>query len=158
MAPHSNLYHIQTTIPPLIAESCFEFCIAWGLTFLRPLSISVPGTSQLNQSYSMPTMHWPVKDGKVRSLCLRQDVSRDQLVTWGLQSFQGTVQLNCTLAHKGRLQATRYVIQDGMVPFRSTFLGPMCVYNGRDHGTASTLPCSHRAENWPKHASPTFWG
>jgi hypothetical protein len=58
----------------------------------------------------MPTVHQPVKDDKVQSLCLHQDVSR------GLQSIQVTVQLNCTLAHKGRLQATHFVIQDGIVP------------------------------------------
>jgi hypothetical protein len=30
---------------------------------------------------------------------------------------------------------------------RSTFPGPMCVYNGPEHGTASASPCSHRAGN-----------
>jgi hypothetical protein len=39
--------------------------------FLGPLSISVLGPSQLNQGYSVPTMHQLVKDNKVRFLCLR---------------------------------------------------------------------------------------
>jgi hypothetical protein len=57
-----------------------------------------------------------VKDDKVQSLCLHHDVSRDRPATRGLQSIQVTVQLNCTLAHKGRLQAIRNVIQDGILP------------------------------------------
>jgi hypothetical protein len=86
-----------------------------GLTFLGPLSISVPGTSQLDQGYPMPNMHQPINDDKVRSLCLHHDVRRDRPDTWGLQSIQVTVQLNRTLAHKGRLQATHDVIQDRIV-------------------------------------------
>jgi hypothetical protein len=54
--------------------------------------------------------HRLVKDDKVRSLCLHHDVSRDRPATRGLQSIQVTVQLNCTLAHKGRLQANCDVI------------------------------------------------
>jgi hypothetical protein len=87
MAPHSNLDHIQTTIPPLIAESSLEVCISCGLTILGPFSTSVPGTSQLDQGYSMPTMHQLVKDDKVRFLCLHHDVSRDRPATRGLQSI-----------------------------------------------------------------------
>jgi hypothetical protein len=30
---------------------------------------------------------------------------------------------------------------------KSTFPGPMCVYNGPEHGTAPASPCSHRAGN-----------
>jgi hypothetical protein len=116
MAPHSNFNHIQTTIPPLIAECSFEVCISRSLTFLDPLSISVLGTSQLDQGYSMPTMHKDDKDDKVRFLCLHHDVSQDRPATRGLQSIQVTVQLNRTFAHKSRLQATRNVIQDGIVP------------------------------------------
>jgi hypothetical protein len=67
-------------------------------------------------------MHQPIKDDKVWSLCLHHDVSRGQPVTRGLQSIQVTLQLNCTLAHKGRLQATRNVIQDGIVPPCQPFL------------------------------------
>jgi hypothetical protein len=100
----------------LIAESSFEVCISRGLTFLGPLSISVPGTSQLNQGYPMPTMHRPINNDMVRSLCLHHDVRWDQPATRGLQSIQVTVQLNHTLAHKGRLQATCDVIQDGIMP------------------------------------------
>jgi hypothetical protein len=110
MAPRSKLNHIQTTIPPFIAKSIFVVCISRGLTFFGPLSKSVPGTSQLDQVYFMPTMHRPGKDDKVWSLCLRQDVSRDRPATLRLQTIQVTVQLNCTLAHKGRLQATGDVI------------------------------------------------
>jgi hypothetical protein len=61
-------------------------------------------------------MHRPINDDEVRSLCLHHDVSRDQPATRGLQSIQVTVQLDRALAHKGRLQATRDVIQDGIVP------------------------------------------
>jgi hypothetical protein len=104
MAPHSNLDQIQTAIPPLIAESRLEICISQGLTFLGPLSISIPGTNQLDQGYSMPTMHRPVKNDKVRSLCLHHDVSLDRPATLALQSTQVTVQLNHTLAHKGSLR------------------------------------------------------
>jgi hypothetical protein len=105
MATRSNLNQIQTTVPPLIAQSNPEACISRGLTFFGPLSISVPGTGQLDQGYySMSTKYPPVKDDKVRSLCLRQDVS------WV------TVQLTCTLVHKGRLQASRDVIKNGIVP------------------------------------------
>jgi hypothetical protein len=57
MGLRSNLDHIQTTIPRLITEGSFEVCISGGLTFLGPLSIGVPGKSQLDQGYSMPTMH-----------------------------------------------------------------------------------------------------
>jgi hypothetical protein len=101
MAPHSNLNHIQTTITPLIAESSFEVCISRCLTFLGLFSINVPGTSQLNQGYSMPTMHRPVKYDKVRFLCLHHDISRDQPATRGLQSSHSTDQpYSChTLAH-----------------------------------------------------------
>jgi hypothetical protein len=117
MAPRSNLDQIQTTIPPLIAESSFEVCISCSLTFLSPLSISVPGTSQLDKCYPMPTMHQPINDDKVRSLFLHHDnVSRDRHATRGLQSIQVTVQLNRTLANKGRLQATCNVIQEGIMP------------------------------------------
>jgi hypothetical protein len=154
MDPHSNLDHIQTTIPPLIAESSFEVYISWGLTFLGPLSISVQGTSQLNQSFSMPTMHQPVKYDKVRSLCLRQDVSWDRPTSRGLQSFQVSVQLTVLLSTSGN---PWYDLGRNCAS-RSTFLGPMWVYNGREHGTASASPCSHRAGNWPKCASPNFWG
>jgi hypothetical protein len=91
VAPHSDLDNIQTTIPPLIAERNFEVCISRGLSFLGPISISVPGTSQFDQGSSMPTMHRPVKDDKVRSLCLHQDVSRDRPATRGLQSIPVTV-------------------------------------------------------------------
>jgi hypothetical protein len=115
-APRSNLDQIQTTIPPLIAESSFEICKSRGLTFLGPLSISVHGTSQLDQGYPMLTMHQPIMDDKVRSLCLNHDVSWDRPATRGLQFIQVTVQLNCTLAHEGGLQATCDVIQDGIVP------------------------------------------
>jgi hypothetical protein len=61
-------------------------------------------------------MHRPINDDKVRSLCLHHDVCRDRRATRGLQSIQVTVQLNWTLAYKGGLQATRNVIQDGIVP------------------------------------------
>jgi hypothetical protein len=64
----------------------------------------------------MPTMHQLINDDKVQSLCLHHDVRRDRPTNRGLQSIQVTVQLNCTLAHKGRLQATRDVIQDGIMP------------------------------------------
>jgi hypothetical protein len=64
----------------------------------------------------MPTMHQQVKDDKYRSLCRDHDVNRDRPATRGLQSIQVTVQLNCTLAHKGGLQATRNVVQDGIMP------------------------------------------
>jgi hypothetical protein len=60
-------------------------------------------------------MHRPINDDKVRFLCLHHDVSRDRPATRGLQSIQVTVQLNHTLTDKGRLQATRNVIQDGIV-------------------------------------------
>jgi hypothetical protein len=30
---------------------------------------------------------------------------------------------------------------------KSTFPGPMCVYNGPEHGTASSSPCFHRSGN-----------
>jgi hypothetical protein len=107
MALHSSLDQIQTTIPPLIADSSFEVCISRGLTFLGPLSISVPGTSQLDQGYPMPTMHQLINVDKVRSLCLHHDVNQDRPATPGLQSIQVTVQLNCTLAYKGGLQDFR---------------------------------------------------
>jgi hypothetical protein len=116
VAPHSNLNQIQTTIPPLIAQFLLEVCLSRGFTFLGPLSISVPGTSQLDQGYSMITMHQSVKDDKIRSLCLHQDVSQDPPATRGLQSIQVRVKFSCTLAHKGGLQATRNVIQEGIVP------------------------------------------
>jgi hypothetical protein len=64
----------------------------------------------------MPTMHRPINDDKVQSLCLHHDISWYRPTTRGLQSIQVTVQLNCTLAYKGGLQATRNVIQDGIVP------------------------------------------
>jgi hypothetical protein len=64
----------------------------------------------------MPTMHRRINDDKIRSLCLHHDVSRHRPTTQGLQSIQVTIQLNCTLVHKGRLQATRKVIQDGIMP------------------------------------------
>jgi hypothetical protein len=57
VAPHSILDQIQTTIPPVIAQFLLEVCISRGLTFLSPLIISVPGTSQLDQGYPTPTMH-----------------------------------------------------------------------------------------------------
>jgi hypothetical protein len=41
-------------------------------------------------------------------------VSWDRPAIRGLQSLQ--VQLNCTLVYKGRLQATRDVIYNGIVP------------------------------------------
>jgi hypothetical protein len=116
MAPRSNLDQIQTTIPPLIAQFLLEVCISCGLTFLGPLSISNSGTSQLDQGYPMPNMHRPINDDKIRSLFLHHDISQDRPATWGLQSNQVTVQLNCTLAHKSRLHATRNVIQDRIVP------------------------------------------
>jgi hypothetical protein len=116
MAPRSSLDQIQTTIPTLIAQILHGVCISCGLTILGPLSISVSGTSQLDQGYPMGTMHRLINDDKIWSLCLHRDVSRDRPATRGLKSIQVTVQLNCTLAHKGRLQANRDVIQDGIVP------------------------------------------
>jgi hypothetical protein len=127
MAQRSSLDQIQTTIPPLIVQFLLEVCISRGLTILGPLSISVLGTSQLNQGYPMHTMHRPINDDKIRSLCLHHDVSRDRPATWGLQSIQVTVQLNCTLAHKSRLQATQDVIQDGIVPPDQPYL-VQCVF------------------------------
>jgi hypothetical protein len=47
--------------------------------------------------------------------------------TEGLQSIQVTVQLNRTLAHKDRLQATRNVIQNGIMPSGQPFL-VQCVF------------------------------
>jgi hypothetical protein len=84
--------------------------------FLGPLSISVPGTSKLDLDYPMPTMHQPINYDKVQSRCLHHDVSWDQPATWGLQSIQVTVQLNCTLAHEGGLQAICGVIEDRIMP------------------------------------------
>jgi hypothetical protein len=146
MTPHSNLDQIQTTILPLIAESSLEVCISQGLTFLGLLSISVPGTSQLDQGYSMPTRHGPVKDDKVQSLCLHHDVSWDRTATLSLQSFQVKVQLNCTPAHKGRFQATPGCDLERNCASKPTFSGLMCVYNGQEHGTVSASPCSQRAD------------
>jgi hypothetical protein len=51
VTPCSDLDQIQTTIPPLILQFILEVCISRGLTFLGPLSIRVPGTSQLDQGY-----------------------------------------------------------------------------------------------------------
>ena len=56
MSKCSNLDRIQTTIPPLIAQSNFEACILRDLTFVSLISIIVLGTCKLNQGYSMPTM------------------------------------------------------------------------------------------------------
>lgn len=56
MSPCSNLYHIQTTFPTLIAQFLLEACIPRDLTIPGLISISVPGTRKLNQGYSMPAM------------------------------------------------------------------------------------------------------
>jgi hypothetical protein len=60
-------------------------------------------------------MHRPVLDDQVRSLCLRQEVSHNRPATWDLHALQVAVHLNCTLAHKSRLQANRNVAQHGIV-------------------------------------------
>jgi hypothetical protein len=75
----------------------------------------------------MPTMHQPINEDKIQSLCLHHDVSRNRPATRSLQSIQVTVQLNCTLAHKDRLKATSEVIQDGIVPPGQLFL-VQCVF------------------------------
>jgi hypothetical protein len=109
MSPCSYLYHIQTTIPTLIAQLLLKACTPRDPTIPGLISISVPGTCKLDQGYSMPTMDRPVKDDQVWSLCLRHGQSWDRPTTRGLQSFQVAVRFNSTQALEGRLQATRNV-------------------------------------------------
>jgi hypothetical protein len=77
MSPRSNLYCIQTTVPPLIAQFLLDACIPRNLMIPGLISISVPGTHQLDQEYSVPTIVRPVKDDQVWSLCPRHDQNRD---------------------------------------------------------------------------------
>jgi hypothetical protein len=145
MAPRSNLNQIQTAVPTLIAESSFEVCISYGFTFLGPLS-RVPGTSQLIKAI----LCLPCKD---RSRMTRSGLCACTMRQAGLTHHPGPA------VHPSHSAAQPYSCPQGQTSgnprcdsgrncaSRSTFPGPMCVYNEQEHGTASASPCSHRAGN-----------
>jgi hypothetical protein len=134
-------YRLQSHPSLLIAilRSAY-FAVLCSLALLASVSQGQVSSTMLN-------MHRSINDDKVRSLSLHHDVSRDQPAARGLQSIQVTVQLNRTLAHKGRLQANPRCDSGRNCASRSTFPSPMRVYNGREHGTESASPCSHGAGN-----------
>jgi hypothetical protein len=146
MALCSNLDQIQTTIPPLIAESSFEVCISDGLTFLSPLSISVPGTSQPRLTKAILCL--PCTD---RSRMTRSGLCACTMTSVGIDPgpevhpSHSTVQLYSCL--QGQTSGIPQCGSGRNCTSRSTFLGPMCVYNGPEHGRGSASPCSHRAGN-----------
>jgi hypothetical protein len=149
MAPHSNLDHIQNTIPPLIADSSFEVCISRGLTFFGPLGIGVPGTSQLYQGYSMRhRLCLPYTD---QSRMTRSGLCACTMTSAGIDLPPGTCSPSKSQYSSTVLLPTKADFRQCDLgrnrASRSTFSGPMCVYNGREHGTASASPCSHRAGN-----------
>jgi hypothetical protein len=68
MTPRSKLNHIQLQSHPSLLKPVLRSAY---LAVLHSLAL-LASVSQGQVRYSMPTMHRPVKDDKVRSLCLHQ--------------------------------------------------------------------------------------
>jgi hypothetical protein len=100
-APTSIKYRLQSY--PWLFSSSLRSAYLAVLRSLALLASLSQGQNQLDQGYHKPTIHWPINNDKIRSLCLHHHVSRDRLTTRGLQPIQVTVQLNRTLVHKSRL-------------------------------------------------------
>jgi hypothetical protein len=115
------------------------------LAVLSSLALLV-GTSQLDQGYPMPTM--PNHSMMTRSgLCASTMTSAriDLPPRPAVHPSHSTAQLYSCL--QGQTSGNHQCNSGRNCAFRSTFPGPMCVYNGQEHGTASASICSYKAGN-----------
>jgi hypothetical protein len=133
----SNLYHIQTTLLPLITQDFLQTCIPRDLTIPGLIIVSITGACKLNQGYSRSTMVGPVKDGQVWSLCLRHDNPAPRVCSPSKLQYTSTV-----------LRLSRADFRQPAMCFKTDsclqVIQVHCGYNEQEHRKVSVSQCSHR--------------